>query len=140
MYCEMNSFKSVREICDNVDKLRGDNPIDRIMCNTGTYQPSLRFAEHSLDGHEQTMQANFLSHFLMISKLMPGMENSEDPRITMVDSVAGNDNTVGGGGVYPIADLNDLDGLKVGFNKPIELADGYGFIGAKHTKIPSYAF
>ena len=110
------------------------------MCNTGIYQPSLRFAEHSLDGHERTMQANFLSHFLMISKLLPGMENSEDPRITMVDSVAGNDNTVGGGGVYPIADLNDLDGFKAAFNKPIELADGYGFIGAKHTKIPSYAF
>jgi len=134
MYCEMNSFESVREFCDNVDKLRGDKPIDRIMCNTGIYQPSLRFAKYSLDGHEQTMQTNFLSHFLMISKLMPGMENSEDPRITMVGSVTGNDNTVGGGGVYPIADLHDLDGFKAGFNKPIEMADGYGFIGAKAYK------
>ena len=35
------------------------------------------------------------------------------PRITMVGSVTGNDNTVGGGGVYPVADLKDLDGLKV---------------------------
>lgn len=29
-------------------------------------------------------------------------------------SVTGNDNTVGGGGVYPIADLRDLEGLRLG--------------------------
>lgn len=134
MYCEMNSFDSVREFCDNVDVFRGDKPVDRIICNTGIYQPSLRFAKWSLDNHEQTMQTNFLSHFLMISKLMPGMKQSKDPRITMVGSVTGNDNTVGGGGVYPIADLHELDGLKAGFNNPIEMADGYGFIGAKAYK------
>eukprot|EP00566_Odontella_aurita_P008855 CAMPEP_0113548254 /NCGR_PEP_ID=MMETSP0015_2-20120614/12794_1 /TAXON_ID=2838 /ORGANISM="Odontella" /LENGTH=814 /DNA_ID=CAMNT_0000448869 /DNA_START=245 /DNA_END=2689 /DNA_ORIENTATION=- /assembly_acc=CAM_ASM_000160 len=134
MYCEMNSFESVREFCKNVDELRGDKPLDRLICNAGVYQPSLRLAKWSKDGHEQTMQINFLSHFLIISLLMNGMAKSDDPRVTMVGSVTGNDNTVGGGGVYPIADLHDLDGFKAGFKKPVEMADGYGFIGAKAYK------
>lgn len=52
----------------------------------------------------------------------------------MVGSVTGNDNTVGGGGVYPIADLKQLDGFKAGFENPVAMADGYGFIGAKAYK------
>ena len=31
---------------------------------------------------------------------------------------------VGGGGVYPIADLKDLDGLKLGARNPISMFDG----------------
>jgi len=34
--------------------------------------------------------------------------------VRQVGSVTGNDNTVGGGGVYPIADLKDLKGLENG--------------------------
>ena len=52
----------------------------------------------------------------------------------MVGSVTGNDNTVGGGGVYPIADLHDLEGFEAGFTNPISMADGYDFIGAKAYK------
>ena len=33
------------------------------------------------------------------------MTDSSDARVVMIGSVTGNDNTVGGGGVYPIADL-----------------------------------
>ena len=98
------------------------------------YQPSLPYAKWSIDGHEQTMQINFLSHFLMISKLLDGMKEAPDPRVIMVGSVTGNDNTVGGGGVYPIADLKQLEGFKAGFENPIAMADGYGFIGAKAYK------
>ena len=65
---------------------------------------------------------------------MPEMEGAQDPRITLVGSVTGNDNTVGGGGVYPIADLKELAGLKAGFKNPIAMLDGYGFIGAKAYK------
>jgi len=134
MQVELNSFESVRQFCNNVHTLRGSKPLDRLICNAGVYQPSLRYAKWSKDGHEQTMQINYLSHFLMISLLMESMLNSPDPRVTMVGSVTGNDNTVGGGGVYPIADLHDLDGFKAGFGSPIEMADGYGFIGAKAYK------
>lgn len=134
MYCEMNSFDSVRDFCQQVNDFRMSKPVDRLVCNAGVYQPSLRHAKWSMDGHEQTMQINFLSHFLMISLLLESMLDSRDPRVTMVGSVTGNDNTVGGGGVYPIANLHELDGFKAGFKKPIEMADGYGFIGAKAYK------
>eukprot|EP00522_Entomoneis_paludosa_P007165 CAMPEP_0172448576 /NCGR_PEP_ID=MMETSP1065-20121228/7568_1 /TAXON_ID=265537 /ORGANISM="Amphiprora paludosa, Strain CCMP125" /LENGTH=558 /DNA_ID=CAMNT_0013200123 /DNA_START=107 /DNA_END=1783 /DNA_ORIENTATION=- len=132
--CELNSFESVREFCQKVEEFRIHKPIDRLICNAGVYQPSLDHAKWSADNHEQTMQINYLSHFLMISLLMKSMLDSPDPRVVMVGSVTGNDNTVGGGGVYPIADLHELDGLKAGFENPIAMADGYGFIGAKAYK------
>ncbi|KAL7570308.1 hypothetical protein ACA910_017157 [Epithemia clementina (nom. ined.)] len=134
MYCELNSFDSVREFCKKVDEFRLSKPIDRLICNAGVYQPTLPYAKWSVDNHEQTMQINYLSHFLMISILMKSMLDSPDPRVIMVGSVTGNDNTVGGGGVYPIADLHELDGFKAGFKNPVAMADGYGFIGAKAYK------
>lgn len=70
------------------------------------------------------MQINFLSHFLMISLLLSEIAKAQDPRVVLVGSVTGNDNTVGGGGVYPIADLKDLDGLKLGAKNPISMFDG----------------
>jgi protochlorophyllide reductase len=45
------------------------------------------------------------------------MREAVQPRVLMVGSVTGNDNTVGGGGVYPIADLRELEGLKAGAKK-----------------------
>ena len=134
IHCELNSFESVRNFCQQVDEFRLSKPIDRLICNAGVYQPSLPYAKWSKDQHEQTMQINFLSHFLMISQLMPGLMASPQARVVMVGSVTGNDNTVGGGGVYPIADLHELEGLRQGFQKPIAMADGYGFIGAKAYK------
>ncbi|KAL7542380.1 hypothetical protein ACHAXR_012641 [Thalassiosira sp. AJA248-18] len=134
MDCELNSFASVHKFCDELKEYQLGKPIDRLICNAGVYQPSLPHAKWSVDGHEQTMQINFLSHFLMISRLIDGMKQAPDPRVVMVGSVTGNDNTVGGGGVYPIADLKDLKGFKAGFDNPIAMADGYGFIGAKAYK------
>lgn len=68
------------------------------------------------------------------SELLPALMNSPDPRVTMVGSVTGNDNTVGGGGVYPIADLHELEGFRASFKNPIEMIDGYSFNGAKAYK------
>lgn len=68
------------------------------------------------------------------SILMEDMTRAPDPRVITVGSVTGNDNTVGGGGVYPIADLKELEGFKAGFDNPIAMADGFGFIGAKAYK------
>ncbi len=134
MYCEMNSFDSVRKFCDQLDEFRLGKPIDRLLCNAGVYQPSLPDPKWSVDNHEQTMQINFLSHFLMISKLLPALRDAPDARVIMVGSVTGNDNTVGGGGVYPIADLHELEGFAQGFTNPISMIDGYDFIGAKAYK------
>jgi len=66
MEVELNSFDSVREFCNNLKEFTCGKPIDRLICNAGVYQPSLPYAKWSADGHEQTMQINFLSHFLMI--------------------------------------------------------------------------
>jgi hypothetical protein len=50
---------------------------------------------------------------------MPEMKEAVNPRIIAVGSVTGNDNTVGGGGVYPIADLHELEGLAAGMKNVI---------------------
>lgn len=65
---------------------------------------------------------------------IPQMRGAVKPRMIMVGSVTGNDNTVGGGGVYPIADLRDLEGLAQGAKNPISMMDGYNFNGAKAYK------
>ena len=134
MHCELNSFASVRSFCDELLEFKAGKPLDRLICNAAVYQPSLPYAKWSVDGHEQQMQINYLSHFLMTSLLLDDMARAPDPRVVMVGSVTGNDNTVGGGGVYPIADLKELEGLKQGARNPIAMFDGYNFIGAKAYK------
>ncbi len=134
MHVELNSFESVRSFCASLEEFKLGKPLDRLICNAGIYQPSLDYAKYSEDDIEQQVQVNFLSHFLMISLLMPDMARAPDPRIVTVGSVTGNDNTVGGGGVYPIADLKKLEGLKAGLKKPVSMLDGYNFDGAKAYK------
>jgi protochlorophyllide reductase len=138
MYCELASFESVQKFLSELHEFRIAKPIARLVCNAGVYQPSLPYAKYSADHHEQTMQINFLSHFYMIANCLPSIQEAvqkgQGGRVIMVGSVTGNDNTVGGGGVYPVADLHELDGFAQGFKKPIAMADGYGFIGAKAYK------
>ncbi|CAK9050676.1 Protochlorophyllide reductase A [Durusdinium trenchii] len=134
MQVDLASFESVKNFTKAVDKFRGDRPIDRLVCNAAVYQPTLDYPKWTVDGHEQQLQINYLSHFLLTSGIMPMMTDSEDARVVMIGSVTGNDNTVGGGGVYPIADLKDLDGLELGCKKPIAMMDGYNFNGAKMYK------
>ena len=66
MQVELNSFESVHKFCDDIKDFKLSKPIDRLVCNAGIYQPTLPYAKWSADGHEQTMQVNYLSHFLMI--------------------------------------------------------------------------
>mmetsp|Transcript_128497 Transcript_128497/g.399838 ORF Transcript_128497/g.399838 Transcript_128497/m.399838 type:complete len:644 (-) Transcript_128497:339-2270(-) len=134
MYLDLASFDSVQKFAEELEKFRGDRPIDRLACNAAVYQPTLDYPKWTEDGHEQQLQINYLSHFLLTSKVMPMMEGSDDARICMLGSVTGNDNTVGGGGVYPIADLKELEGLELGCKKPIAMMDGYNFNGAKAYK------
>lgn len=134
MHVELNNFSSVHEFVDNLHEFKASKPVDRLICNAGVYQPSLPYAKWSVDGHEQQMQINYLSHFLLVSKLLEDLAKAPDPRCILVGSVTGNDNTVGGGGVYPIADLKELDGLKLGAKNPISMFDGYNFDGAKAYK------
>jgi len=134
MHLDLASFDSVTKFTEELDDFRGDRPIDRLACNAAVYQPTLDYPKWTEDGHEQQLQINYLSHFLLTSKVMPMMEDSDDARICMIGSVTGNDNTVGGGGVYPIADLKELEGLELGCKQPIAMMDGYNFNGAKMYK------
>ena len=52
----------------------------------------------------------------------------------VVGSITGNDNTVGGGLVKPIADLGELKGMEQGSKNPIAMIDGNAFDGAKAYK------
>mmetsp|Transcript_128504 Transcript_128504/g.399872 ORF Transcript_128504/g.399872 Transcript_128504/m.399872 type:complete len:755 (-) Transcript_128504:260-2524(-) len=134
MYLDLASFDSVQKFAEELEKFRGDRPIDRLACNAAVYQPTLDYPKWTEDGHEQQLQINYLSHFLLTSKVMPMMKGSDDARICVLGSVTGNDNTVGGGGVYPIADLKELEGLELGCKKPVAMMDGYNFNGAKMYK------
>ena len=62
---------------------------------------------------------------------MEGMKDGPDPRVVTVGSITGLDNSVEADGVYPIADLMDLEGFEAGFKSPICMADGYGYSAAK---------
>ena len=61
--------------------------------------PSLHNDKWNIDGHKYTMQITFLSHFPMILKLLDNMREAPNVCLIMVRSVAGNINTVVGGGV-----------------------------------------
>ena len=75
--------------CDNLMEWKQAKPVDRLICNAAVYQPSLDYAKWSVDGHEQQMQINYLSHFLMVSLLLEDLSRAPDPRVIMVDSVTG---------------------------------------------------
>lgn len=66
--------------------------------------------------------------------LLDDMKKAKNARVCIVGSITGNTNTVGGGLVYPQADLGNLKGFEKGAKQPIEMADGKPFFGAKAYK------
>lgn len=96
MECDLGSFESVREFAKNLVNFNGGKSIDRLVCNAAVYQPSLPDAKYTIDNIEQQLQTNYLSHFLLVSLLLPEMRKANKARVIMVGSVTGNDNTVGG--------------------------------------------
>jgi protochlorophyllide reductase len=81
-----------------------------------------------------TMGVNHLGHFLLVNLLLEDMSKAKGARLCIVGSITGNTNTVGGGLVYPFADLGNLKGLESGAQNPIAMADGKNFFGAKAYK------
>ena len=90
--------------------------------------------KYTADGHEEQLQINHLSHFLLCSLLLPEMSKVKGARMIIVGSITGNSNTVGGGLVLPLADLGQLEGLEQGAKEPISMVDGKVFNGAKAYK------
>ena len=114
--CDLNSFESVNEFCDQVQEFTLGKPLDRLVCHAGN-EGSSNFdgqVQWSQDGHEQTIQANFLSPFLMTGRLLADMEDSTDPRLTLVCPPT-NDGK--------ISNLKDLKGFESGFRE-VPMVDG----------------
>ena len=77
---------------------------------------------------------NHFGHFLLVNLLLDDMSRAKNARVCIVGSITGNTNTVGGGLVYPRADLGKLQGFEKGAREPIAMVDGKPFFGAKAYK------
>ena len=135
-----------RQFVKNLKK-KYPKPLDRLVCNAAVYQPAnledqdekgVGRPRFTKDGFEEQLQINHLSHFLLCSLLLDDMtkaaKQKEGARMIVVGSITGNDNTVGGGLVKPIADLGELKGMEQGSKNPIAMIDGNTFDGAKAYK------
>mmetsp|Transcript_32648 Transcript_32648/g.68662 ORF Transcript_32648/g.68662 Transcript_32648/m.68662 type:complete len:429 (+) Transcript_32648:100-1386(+) len=134
MKLELGSLQSVRDFVFNLKAFKSLRPLDNLICNAAVYRPTDPEPAWTDDGFEQSMGINHFGHFLLVNLLVDDMAKCKDARMCIVGSITGNTNTVGGGLVYPQADLGSLQGFAEGAKKPIAMADGKPFFGAKAYK------
>lgn len=134
MKLELGNLQSVRDFVANLKAFKSARPLTHLICNAAVYRPTDPEPAWTDDGFEMSMGVNHLGHFLLINLLLEDMKRAKNARLCVVGSITGNTNTVGGGLVYPRADLGDLQGLVAGGKKPIAMADGKAFDGAKAYK------
>jgi len=79
---DLCSFASIRSFVQNFDG--EEKKVDILLANAGVML--LPNFELTVDGHETTLQANHLGHFLLIELLMPKLERSEAARIVLTGS------------------------------------------------------
>jgi len=132
MKLELASLKSVRDFVANLKAFKGPRRLERLVCNAAVYLPADPKPRFTDDGFEMSMGVNHLGHFLLANLLLDDMAQAKNARVCIVGSITGNTNTIGGGFVYPRADLGALEGLA---NPSSALmADGGNFDGAKAYK------
>jgi protochlorophyllide reductase len=134
MKLELGSLQSVRDFVANLKAFKSARPLTNLICNAAVYKPKDPEPVWTDDGFEMSMGVNHLGHFLLVNLLLDDMSKAKDPRLCIVGSITGNTNTVGGGLVYPFADLGNLKGLESGMQNPVSMADGKPFFGAKAYK------
>mmetsp|Transcript_32862 Transcript_32862/g.59267 ORF Transcript_32862/g.59267 Transcript_32862/m.59267 type:complete len:427 (-) Transcript_32862:384-1664(-) len=134
MKLELASLQSVRDFVSNLKAFKSVRPLDNLICNAAVYRPTDPEPAWTDDGFEQSMGINHFGHFLLVNLLVDDMARNKDARMCIVGSITGNTNTVGGGLVYPQADLGTLKGFAEGAKKPISMADAKPFFGAKAYK------
>uniref|UniRef100_A0A7S2GZ00 protochlorophyllide reductase n=1 Tax=Helicotheca tamesis TaxID=374047 RepID=A0A7S2GZ00_9STRA len=134
MKLELGNLQSVRDFVANLKAFKSARPLNHLICNAAVYKPKDPNPAWTDDGFEMSMGVNHLGHFLLVNLLLDDMKRAKGARCCIVGSITGNTNTVGGGLVYPQADLGNLSGLEAGGRKPVEMADGKPFFGAKAYK------
>jgi protochlorophyllide reductase len=134
MKLELASLQSVRDFVANLKAFKSARPLTHLICNAAVYLPTDPAPAWTDDGFEMSMGVNHFSHFLLVHLLMDDMTKAKGARVCIVASITGNSNTVGGGLVYPRADLGNLSGFEKGAKQPVEMADGKPFFGAKAYK------
>lgn len=134
MKLELGNLQSVRDFVANLKAFKSARPLNNLICNAAVYKPTDPEPAWTDDGFEMSMGVNHLGHFLLVNLLLDDMKKAKNARVCIVGSITGNTNTVGGGLVYPQADLGKLQGLEQGGRNPIAMADGKPFFGAKAYK------
>lgn len=134
MKLELGNLQSVRDFVQNLKAFKSARPLNHLICNAAVYRPTDPKPAWTDDGFEMSMGVNHLGHFLLVNLLLEDMSRAKNARVCIVGSITGNTNTVGGGLVYPQADLGKLQGFEKGMQKPISMADGKPFFGAKAYK------
>ena len=131
MKLELASLQSVRDFVDNLKLFLPARPLTHLICNAAVYRPTDPKPAWTDDGYEMSVGVNHLGHFLLVQLLLPQLQRAKGARCCIVGSITGNSNTIGGGMVYPRADIGELKGLQApGF----EMVDGKSFDGAKAYK------
>jgi len=132
MKLELGSFQSVKDFADNLKAFTPARPINHLICNAAVYRPADPAPAWTDDGYEMSVGVNHLGHFLLLQLLLPTLRRAKNARVCIVGSITGNSNTIGGGLVYPRAEIGELEGLKNGPGG--EMVDGGSFDGAKAYK------
>merc|ERR1712157_504353 len=139
MKLELANLQSVRDFVDNLKAFKSARPLTHLVCNAAVYKPSDPNPAWTDDGFEMSMGVNHLGHFLLVHLLLNDMSRAKGARCCIVGSITGNSNTVGGGPVYPLADLGTLKGFEEGAKNPVSMADGKPLTVPKLTRIPRFA-
>jgi len=134
MKLELANLQSVRDFVANLKAFKSARPLTHLVCNAAVYRPTDPEPAWTDDGFEMSMGVNHLGHVLLVNLLLEDMSRAKGARCCIVGSITGNSNTVGGGLVYPLADLGKLQGFEQGLKNPISMADNKPFFGAKAYK------
>ena len=134
MKLELGSFQSVKDFVFNLKAFKSERPLTHLVCNAAVYRPADPEPAWTDDGYEMSVGVNHLGHFLLVQLLLPDLERAKGARCVVVGSITGNSNTIGGGFVYPRAEIGELKGLKKGGGRSSEMVDGGKFDGAKAYK------
>merc|ERR1719183_1959342 len=140
---ELGSMESIKNFAKNIKLFCPQRPIDHLVCNAAIYRPTDPVPAWTDDGYEMSFGVNHLGQFLLVQLLLPDLKRKNEElkrnnssakkaRVCWVGSITGNNNTIGGGLVYPRAEVGELQGLKQG--PGAKMGNGGKFDGAKAYK------